>query len=312
MGFSKSYSFIFAGLLLVAITVVLIAGNNSKIDLEEDSITRLKDIYFFSKVSYCDAQQINSWSCGIACMRHQNMAISQTVTTELQGQGYCGFVKDSQNIVISFRGSDNLRNWMSNLNCRKFNYQKCDKCNVHEGIYNIYSSFQNKLTECALNLIKQYPQASIIITGHSLGGALATLQAVDIKTQYPDYSIELVTFGSPRVGNQKFSDYANNLLKNNSVRITNKKDVIPHLPFKFFDFYHTGQEMWIVDEISFKTDCKQGEDQNCSASVKPNLSINDHLYYFGVYSGCTLVRGESTQEDVHSILDYLKSSCPVH
>ncbi|KAL4479273.1 hypothetical protein ABPG72_011485 [Tetrahymena utriculariae] len=134
-----------------------------------------------------------------------------------------------------------------------------------------------------IKLKKNYPQAPIIITGHSLGGALATLQAVDIKAQIPDFSIKLVTFGSPKVGNSQFSNYANDFLKNDSIRITNIKDIIPHLLFKFFDFYHTGQEIWFLDNVSVKTDCNQGEDQNCSASFYPNLSVSDHLNYFEVY-----------------------------
>ena len=45
----------------------------------------------------------------------------------------------------------------------------------------------------------------ITFVGHSLGGAFAELAAFEFKERYPHHSINLVTFGSPRVGNFKFS-----------------------------------------------------------------------------------------------------------
>jgi len=50
--------------------------------------------------------------------------------------------------------------------------------------------------------------ASLLITGHSLGGALATFASVDIMEQIEFYNpISMYTFGSPRTGNQAWSDY---------------------------------------------------------------------------------------------------------
>lgn len=40
------------------------------------------------------------------------------------------------------------------------------------------------------------------ITGHSLGGALATLAALDHRRRYPDSKVTMYNFGSPRVGNR--------------------------------------------------------------------------------------------------------------
>jgi len=42
----------------------------------------------------------------------------------------------------------------------------------------------------------------IIISGHSLGGALATLAAVQFTHSFPEAIIDCVTFGSPRVGDK--------------------------------------------------------------------------------------------------------------
>jgi len=43
--------------------------------------------------------------------------------------------------------------------------------------------------------------AQFYISGHSLGGAIATLAAYEISRLYPDHAVIIYTFGSPRVGN---------------------------------------------------------------------------------------------------------------
>ena len=44
----------------------------------------------------------------------------------------------------------------------------------------------------------------LYVTGHSLGGAIATLAAYEISKLYPKHRLVLYTFGSPRVGNYTF------------------------------------------------------------------------------------------------------------
>ena len=43
------------------------------------------------------------------------------------------------------------------------------------------------------------------VAGHSLGGALATLAALDIKRKLPGLKLRVYTFGSPRTGNHAFA-----------------------------------------------------------------------------------------------------------
>ena len=50
------------------------------------------------------------------------------------------------------------------------------------------------------NLYKTYPEANLLISGHSSGAALATFAALDIKEIFKN-KIELTTFGMPRIGN---------------------------------------------------------------------------------------------------------------
>jgi len=57
------------------------------------------------------------------------------------------------------------------------------------------------MTTTVLELNKDYPSASVVVTGHSLGGAIATLALPTLEKFLPsNVSITLITFGSPKVG----------------------------------------------------------------------------------------------------------------
>ena len=55
-------------------------------------------------------------------------------------------------------------------------------------------------------------QARLLITGHSLGGALAVLAAFDIMRAMPDFKAQMYTYGTPYPGNRAFAHEFNELL----------------------------------------------------------------------------------------------------
>jgi hypothetical protein len=69
--------------------------------------------------------------------------------------------------------------------------------------------------------------------------------------------MELYTFGSPRTGNQKWTDYVNTQLANGGYqRVTHYNDIVPHLPMTQMGFNHAGDEAWYFnsgDDLQFKT-----------------------------------------------------------
>eukprot|EP00611_Tribonema_gayanum_P026871 TRINITY_DN64_c1_g2_i1.p1 TRINITY_DN64_c1_g2~~TRINITY_DN64_c1_g2_i1.p1 ORF type:complete len:482 (-),score=202.53 TRINITY_DN64_c1_g2_i1:645-2042(-) len=85
----------------------------------------------------------------------------------------------------------------------------------------------------------------IMVTGHSLGGALATLCGYDVAQMEwggggaaPAYA---VTWASPRVGNDAFRDDMNAKIRGH-VRVANDGDVVPTVPPKM-GYSHTGQHL---------------------------------------------------------------------
>jgi len=70
---------------------------------------------------------------------------------------------------------------------------------------------------------------SVYVTGHSLGGALATLAAHAIKSAHPSVDMTVYTFGSPRVGNKSFA-YEYNTLVNNHFGLISGQDPVSRQP----------------------------------------------------------------------------------
>ncbi|GJM91943.1 hypothetical protein PR202_ga08366 [Eleusine coracana subsp. coracana] len=152
---------------------------------------------------------------------------------------------------------------------------------------------------------KLYGDIPIMITGHSMGGAMASFCALDLVVNYGLDGVKLMTFGQPRIGNAAFASYFKKYLPH-AIRVTNAHDIVPHLPpyFSFLPqktYHHFPREVWVHNVglgslvYSVEQICDDsGEDPACSRSV-PGNSVKDHINYLGVsmhaedWSSCRIV-----------------------
>lgn len=76
--------------------------------------------------------------------------------------------------------------------------------------------------------MRAYPSAQVFVTGHSLGGAMASIAATDLAIKKIVTPV-LYTFGQPRTGDSTFAQLtAKNVPR--SYRVVNANDPVPHLP----------------------------------------------------------------------------------
>ena len=94
--------------------------------------------------------------------------------------------------VVSFRGSDSLKDWGMNFTIKSASFMGGK---VHGGFLKQYYSVRQDV----LQYIKG--DKDVLVCGHSLGGALACICARDLS---PFRDVSCVTFGSPCVGNRAF------------------------------------------------------------------------------------------------------------
>ena len=130
---------------------------------------------------------------------------------------------------------------------------------------------------------------TVFVSGHSLGGALATFCALEMKLVEKIEDVRVVTFGSPRVGNAVFAEWFKATVPQH-VRFTHNRDMIPSLPPVYMGFSHIPQEVWLVDVVPSRTlvgICDDwGEDERCHLGAcnvfgvdSICVSLADHLGY---------------------------------
>lgn len=105
---------------------------------------------------------------------------------------------------------------------------------VHQGFYYAFNSILVELRR----FVSELKGTSIIhCVGHSLGGAIATLAADWLKSSCSVPTINLYTFGSPRVGLELFAGKCTSKLRpNNIYRAYHRTDPVPMVPT--WPFYH--------------------------------------------------------------------------
>lgn len=102
---------------------------------------------------------------------------------------------------------------------------------MHRGFYKAQQAILIEIIIFIQQLQVTYTNyTSIVVSGHSFGGALAILTALDlIQSLSPSNFITAITFGAPKVGNQATAQFLSYEI-HNKFRITHLRDIVPHLP----------------------------------------------------------------------------------
>jgi triacylglycerol lipase len=135
-----------------------------------------------------------------------------------------GFVarnKTSNDVFVTFRGTRSLDDWISNLG---FPHTAHPWGNVYKGFDEIYLQCSADVIAAVSGVSKP---ARVIATGHSLGGALSTLAAADVRIN--GIAVGLYNFASPRTGDQAFAAQFNSEVTP-AIRVVNSEDIVTTIP----------------------------------------------------------------------------------
>lgn len=137
-------------------------------------------------------------------------------------------------VVLVFRGTSSLVDWLTNV---KFVLTASTVGKVHFG----FNQALDLVWEDVYDTICTWKDRNqtLWVTGHSLGGALATL-AVDRMTEKLLDVSGMYTFGQPRVGNKEFANHFDRKMKRYSFRFVDDEDIVTRVPFP--PYQHVGNE----------------------------------------------------------------------
>jgi predicted lipase len=143
--------------------------------------------------------------------------------------------KDGWTIVFCI-GSNQISDWILNFLFlkKKIPYKSSGtskKIKTHSGFLKTYLNMR----EWTHEQVKD--KKNVLVFGQSLGAAVATLAALDIKYNFSEVNLDVILCGSPRVGNAAFKESFNKRI-DSTKRFVYGNDIVPALPPKMLGFEH--------------------------------------------------------------------------
>lgn len=313
--------------ILILVSILFVALHLHKQTLNEDSV---EDSFngdipeytpyneqealqhaLYAKVSFCTEQAITSWSCGDMCERAPIMGTDRIrfipEGERFQVHGYVAQVptnssraKDDSDIkcVIGFRGSVNWANWYADFHLKLQPWPLndlagadwCPGCMAHYGFTEIYE----ELRPSVHNAIEELQCSRLVLTGHSLGAAVATIASFELRAA-KHYRVDATwTFGKPRIGNAEFVTSFEAAANQQGVspplwRVVHYHDPVPrappHLP-GLNPVTHGALEVYYTDRASAnylvcpQNGAMENQSEACMAGWPLYFPVNmDHISY---------------------------------
>jgi hypothetical protein len=252
---------------------------------------------FLAGAAYCDAG-LESWTCPYC---NGTDLVDVRVTKGARNvRGYVGWDVRRDVAVVAFRGTEpnSLENWLENLDAHHSEWELFPEpgevvppppVRVHAGFLDSWRELRGDTFAALADIANarfsrngknKDARLPVVVTGHSLGGALATLAAFELAASGydavplppretnaaaerlmaggaasappppppPPRARALVqgvrTFGSPRVGDILFAAAYRAVLGDRTWRVTHAHDVVPSVPVRLMGFHHVPTEVF--------------------------------------------------------------------
>jgi triacylglycerol lipase len=183
----------------------------------------LRTGYFLCQCSLAAYGEPGNWE--------ESLGLSDSLRA-FQCEAFHGFVAAQRNMaIVAFRGTVSIGNFLTDAEATLVRHGLFPGL-VHYG----FCRAAETVYPTVRTLLSVFPrQWRIWVTGHSLGGAMASLVAHRLAEDgYPVRAV--YTYGSPRAGDRKFR----NAYRVPNYRFVNDNDLVPHLPFHLC-YHHVGE-----------------------------------------------------------------------
>lgn len=141
-------------------------------------------------------------------------------------QSMVGYVVAADDVsVVAFRGTDfnEWSDWGVNKAVRA---APTEHGGIHGGFDRAYDGLSSQIDEVLDRLAPEH----LWVTGHSLGGALATVCAYRVESRGNHRVTGLITFGQPMVAKLNLAEHLDALFDNRYAWFVNGSDIVPKTP----------------------------------------------------------------------------------
>lgn len=166
---------------------------------------------------------------------------------------------------------------------------ECKNCTVHSGFMTSWRNTRCTVVPHVEAALRDHPGYQLTLVGHSLGGAVAALAALEFQAR--GWEPHVTTFGEPRVGNAAFNRYLDerfNLGAESAEdslyrRVTHMDDPVPLLPMEEWGYRMHAGEIFIGKSSlppapqDLKM-CEGDQDMNCIAGgISTEADADDYV-----------------------------------
>lgn len=193
----------------------------------------------------------------------------------------CVFFVEDHHLIVCFRGSDSLlTDWRMNFHMSQSEYPVGSGCYVHSGFLVQWVSVEQEFKKIMEEILEDKKEVtSVVFCGHSAGSAQCLIAAYSTRELLKkfDMSSRAVTFGAPRVGNDKFKQELESSME--CERIVLDRDVITRVPV--FGYQHVGKPFQIRDDGVLERDTSNLEQIHWMllGARHADVGIKDHFVW---------------------------------
>ena len=159
-------------------------------------------------------------------------------------------VRHEHYVTAAFRGTDEQTDWWDNINALP---EPGPFGAVHRGfqsaMMDVWPAMRARLREFR----KDHGPSPLWLTGHSLGGAMATLAAAQLIHADEPFN-GVYTFGQPRCGDREFARIFNEEIKGRLFRFQNNNDIVTRVPARLMNYSHVGKFVYITSDGKLDSD----------------------------------------------------------
>ncbi len=163
-----------------------------------------------------------------------------SVVGEDKNTAQAALIEHKDFLCMVFRGTDELGDWLDNINAFPVKVLFGD---FHRGFWgsvnDVWDKINGRYEEC-----RGERKRPLFITGHSLGGAMATIAASRLIHDDKPFT-SVYTFGQPRAMSRETAQFFSVEDKGRCHRFLNNEDIVTRVPSRLMGYGHVGNCLYI-------------------------------------------------------------------